>query len=84
MTKTVLSETKKVDGVETRVLEEKETKNGKVDSDFPVKASDKNARSKGKNKKPRANKLQGEVGDDPGTTIKVRVSNGSVEIRRER
>jgi DUF4097 and DUF4098 domain-containing protein YvlB len=62
-----------------------ETKNGKVDSDFPVKATDKNARSKGKNKKPRANKLQGVVGDDsPGTTIKVRVSNGSVEIRRER
>jgi DUF4097 and DUF4098 domain-containing protein YvlB len=62
-----------------------ETKNGKVESDFAVKAVvDKNARSKGRSKKPRNNKLQGVVGDDPDVTIKVRVSNGSVELRRQR
>ena len=54
-----------------------ETRNGKIDSDFAVKSTDKKARkSKGK--------LHGTVGDNPAVTIKVRVSNGSVELRQQK
>ncbi len=51
-----------------------ETKHGKIDSDFKVKKAQKRANQK----------MQGTIGDNPATTIKVRVSNGSIELRKEK
>jgi DUF4097 and DUF4098 domain-containing protein YvlB len=49
-----------------------ETSNGKIASDFQVKQGQKKRRAI----------LQGTVGDHPATTIKLRTSNGGIEIQR--
>jgi len=51
-----------------------ETKNGRVNSDFQVKTTQKRANRK----------MQGAVGDNPATVIKVRSGNGSIELRKQK
>jgi|GEM_PF-996483 len=51
-----------------------ETKNGKINSDFKLKTSRRRSNSK----------MQGTIGDDPATTIKIRVGNGSIDVHKDK